>query len=392
MNPSPIYLDHSATTPPHPRVLAVIDEVRRDLPWNPGSIHQPGQRARVRLESDREVIAAAFAAEPREIIFTSGGTEANNLALKGSAFRIRRESGEWPTLVTARTEHHAVLHPVEWLASLGAPLRHVEVDRHARVDPSELACLLAEIDSPALVSLMHVNNEVGTINPILEIAEVVRARGGLLHTDAVQSCGKLDLVPVAEAAAMISVAPHKFGGPRGVGALYADREYEIDPLIHGGSQERDRRGGTEPVDLIAGFAEAIRIAGEERNARMARLVELHAHLRDALAEINGIRFNTPDENGLPTILNISFEDADKIDGEALLVGMDIRGVALSNGSACTSGSIQPSHVLTAMGHDSDVASTALRFSLGWETTCEEIDRAVVALREVLDVMRDAVGA
>ncbi len=387
MNSSPIYLDHSATTPLDPRVLGVIDEVRRSLPWNPGSIHQPGQRARVRLESDREVIAAAFDAEPREIIFTSGGTEANNLALKGSAFRIRRESGSWPTIVTARTEHHAVLHPVAWLASLGAPVCYLPVDRNARADAEELDPLLAEISGPTLVSLMHVNNEVGTINPVLEIAEVVTERGGLYHTDAVQSCGKLDLVPVAHAAAMVSVAPHKFGGPRGVGALYADRAYEIDPLIHGGSQERDRRGGTEPVDLIAGFAEAIRIAAEERETRMAQLVELHAHLRKALAEIDGIRFITPEKNALPTILNISFDDADRLDGEALLVGMDIRGVALSNGSACTSGSIQPSHVLTAMGYDGDIASTALRFSLGRDTTREEIDGAVIALKEVLDVMR-----
>ena len=387
MNSSRIYLDHSATTPVDPRVLAVIDEVRRLFPWNPGSIHQPGQGARVRLERDREVIAAAFGAEPREIIFTSGGTEANNLALKGSAFRIRAESGRWPTIVTARTEHHAVLHPVEWLASLGAPVHYLPVDRDGRADPEILARALGEIDGPLLVSLMHVNNETGTINGVLEIAEVVSERGGLYHTDAVQSCGKLDLVPVAREVSMISVAPHKFGGPRGVGALYADRENELHPLIHGGSQERDRRGGTEPVDLIAGFAEALRIAADERADSMARLGELHARLRRGIAEIAGVRFITPENDVLPTILNISFEDAEELDGEALLVGMDIRGVALSNGSACTSGSIQPSHVLKGMGYDDAIASTALRFSLGRETTSEEIDRAIVTLKEVLEVMR-----
>ena len=381
------YLDHTATTLLDPRVAAVMEEVRATLPGNPGSVHQMGQRARVRLDTDRESIAREFGAEQREIVFTSGGTEANNLALKGWAWKIFRESCSWPAVVTARTEHHAVLHPVEWLASLGAEVRYLEVDRAGRADPARLADFLATLSTPHIVSLMHANNEIGSLNPVVDLAAITREQGGVFHTDCVQTFGKLAIAPVAERADMISVAGHKIGGPRGVGALYIDREHEVDPLIHGGSQERDRRAGTEPVDLIAGFAEAVRIAAEEREERHARLTGLRDELRGLLSEVEGVVFITPEEEVLPTIVNISFDDAEQLDGEGLIVGMDIRGVALSNGSACTSGSIQPSHVLLAAGYPESVASTAIRFSLGASTTREELGRAVVALREVLATMR-----
>lgn len=382
-----IYLDHSATTPIDPRVEEVIEYVRRDLSGNPGSAHQAGQRARVRLESDREVFGTILGAEPREIIFTAGGTEANNLALKGYALRVRAESGNWPTIITARTEHHAVLHPVEWLESLGCEIRYVDLDTEGRADPAVLDRLLRNLRPPFLVTLMHANNETGVTNPIVRLAGTTHDHGGVFHTDAVQSFGKIPIDEVAAAVDMLSISAHKIGGPRGVGLLYVQREVELEPLHHGGAQERDRRAGTEPVDLIAGMAEAARLAVDEMEETMRGLAGLREELRTKLSTIRGVRFVTPEKGVLPTILNVTFEDAGGLDGEGLIVGMDIRGVAVSNGSACTSGSMQPSHVLKGIGYPDAMASSAVRFSLGRTTTDDDIRLGANALADVLHTMR-----
>ena len=271
----------------------------------------------MRLEVDREVIAQELGAEQREVIFTGGGTEANNLAIKGYAFAIWRETGAWPTIVTDRAEHHAVLHTVDYLASLGALVRYVPVDRCGRVLPSALAATIADLSTPFLVSVMHGNNEVGTLNPIAELAAVVHERDGLFHSDAVQTFGKLPLRPHEIGVDMLSIAAHKIGGPRGVGALFAERAIELDPLLHGGSQERDRRAGTEPSGLIAGFAEGVRYWTEHREEVVGRIAGLRDELRSGLAAIDGAIITTPTVESLPTILNLTFEDAEDLDAEDL---------------------------------------------------------------------------
>jgi cysteine desulfurase len=385
-----VYLDNSATTPMADEVVARVESVRREVFGNASSVHRYGQRARVELEDAREVIARALGAEPREVIFTSGGTEANNAAIKGYAVSCRTRTGALPAIITARTEHHAVLGPAELFERLGATVRYVDVDADGRVAPERLRDVLASVDrsAPPLVSIMHANNETGTINPIAALAVVAHEMGAVVHSDAVQSFGKVAVSGDALGVDMLTISAHKIHGPRGIGALYLRKEIEIEPLVHGGSQERNRRGGTEAVDLVAGFAEAVRLAQAGLAENAARMQSLIDRLRTSLVErIAGVRVITPRDGSLPNILSITFDDAAALDGEALIVGMDLRGVAVSNGSACTSGSPQPSHVLLAMGLAPEQARAAVRFSISRYTTASDIDVAVEALAEVLGVMR-----
>jgi len=385
-----IYLDNSATTELDPRVAEKMQQFREGSFANAGSVHQSGQRSRVELENAREAIATIIGAEPKEIIFTSGGTEANNYALKGYAFKVKSESGVWPHIITDRGEHHAVLHPVEFLASVGALVHYLEVDKEGRVSMEALCAFLASLPGAIprpLVSIMHANNETGSINLIRELAEIAYERGALIHTDAVQSFGKLSCNVKELGVDMMTLSAHKIHGPKGIGALYVNKELELESLIHGGAQERDRRGGTEPVELVIGFAEAIRISKEEREETTAQIGALKDHLRKLLSSIDGIHFVTPENGALPNILNISFDDAAQLDGEGLIVGMDIRGIAVSNGSACTSGSMQPSHVLLAMNYPPEQAKAAVRFSLSRFTTQKEIEKAAKAMRDVVEKMR-----
>lgn len=384
-----IYLDNSATTPIAPEVLAHMDAVRRDVFGNASSVHRVGQRARVELDEAREAIARLIGAEPREIILTSGGTEANNAALKGYALAARA-GGAWPGLVTARTEHHAVLGPAELLERLGVDVRYVPLDAEGRAGTRALREMLDALprDVPPLVSLMHANNETGVLNDVAELAAAAHDLGAVVHSDAVQSFGKITIDVRELGVDMLSISAHKIHGPRGIGALYLRKEIEIEPLLHGGAQERNRRGGTEPVELVAGFAEAARLAHANLEANAERMRALRERLRAGLvARIPGLRPITPDERSLPNILTITFDDAAAIDGEALIVGMDLRGVAVSNGAACTSGSPQPSHVLLALGLAPEQARAAVRFSLSRATSAVEIDAAVDALVDVVDVMR-----
>lgn len=384
-----IYLDNSATTPLGPEVAERMTRFRQAGFANASSVHRGGQQARVELEEARERIARTVGAEPREIIFTSGGTEANNYALKGYALKMRADRGAWPTLITQRTEHHAILHPAEFLARLGMNVLYLDVDADGRVAPESLRRALDALDREVapLVSIMHANNETGSINPIAELAAIVHEFGGVFHTDAVQTFGKLAWTADELGADMISLSAHKLHGPRGIGALYVARTIELESLLHGGAQERNRRGGTEPVELIVGFDEAVASAMgtvAENYARMERLRDL---LRDRLLTIEGIRIVTPEQETLPNILNVTFEDAATIDGEGLIVGMDLMGIAVSNGSACTSGSLQPSHVLSAMGLPPEQAKAAVRFSLSRLTTGEEIEQAATALADVVGRLR-----
>lgn len=356
---------------------------------NAGSVHQGGQQARVELETAREHIAQIIHAEPKEVIFTSGGTESNNYALKGYAFAVKAELGSWPTLITNRAEHHAVLHPLEFLAGIGVPVQYVDVSTRGHVDPNNLRELLASVPSsvPPLVSIMYANNETGAVNPVAEMAALVHEHGGVFHTDAVQALGKVSCDVRELGVDMMTFSAHKIHGPKGIGALYVNKEIELESLIHGGAQERDRRGGTEPVELAVGFAEAVRKAEAEREFSVEEMQRLKTLLREQLSAIEGVVHITPNNAVLPNILNITFEDAANLDGEGLIVGMDIRGVAVSNGSACTSGSMQPSHVLLAMGYPPAQAKAAIRFSLSRFTTEDDILHAAQALQEVVGGMR-----
>jgi len=387
-----IYLDNSATTPMAPEVIERIAEVRADAFGNASSVHRVGQRARAMLDESREALARILAAEPREIIVTSGGTEANNAAIKGYALACRLREHVWPTIITARTEHHAVLGPTEHLERLGASVRYVDVDGAGRTTPDALRTALEGVDRTVapLVSLMHANNETGAVNPIAELSAVARECGALVHCDAVQSFGKVPVEPRALGVDMLSLTAHKLHGPRGVGVLWLRKEIEIEPLMHGGSQERNRRGGTEAVELVAGLALAARLALDQLDASAARMQWLCDRLHAGIvATIDGVRTITPRDTSLPNILSITFDDAAELDGEALIVGMDLRGVAVSNGSACTSGSPQPSHVLLAMGLPPEQARAAVRFSLSRYTSEAEIDAAIVALGEVVRTLRGA---
>ena len=367
-----------------------MEQVRLENFGNASSVHRVGQRSRVELDEARDALARLLEAEPREIIFTSGGTEANNAAIKGYALAQRSVHGHWPAIVTARAEHHAVLGPVDMLARLGAPVTYVDVDASGRVSPSRLRDVLGTLDRaiPALVSIMHANNETGTLNDAAELAAVAHECGAVMHSDAVQSFGKISTSVRTLGVDMMTLSAHKLHGPRGVGALYLRKELEIEPLMHGGSQERNRRGGTEPVELIAGFVEAARIAQASLESDRERMSMLRDRLRArVLAEIDGAVVITPSVAALPNILSVTFDDAGSLDGEALIVGMDLRGVAVSNGSACTSGSPQPSHVLLAMGLPPAQARAAVRFSMSRYTTQQDVDSAVAALADTVSTMR-----
>jgi len=385
-----IYLDNCATTALAPEVVDRMTSTRSGPYANASSVHRPGQHVRVALEVSRESIAASIGAEPKELIFTSGGTESNNFALKGYALRQWRLSGRWPAIAVARTEHHAILEPANYLASLGVPLIELSVDRDGRVLPDVLRESLQRVprDVPSLVSIMHANNETGVINPIADLASVAHEQGAIFHTDAVQTFGKIPTDVRTLGVDMMTISAHKIHGPKGIGALYLSRQCELDPLIHGGSQERNRRGGTEPIELIAGFEQAVALVSDgRREAYAVTMVDLTHRLRQLLNEIAGVHVVTPDRDSLPNVVTITFDDASELDGEGLIVGMDLEGIAVSNGAACTSGSIQPSHVLSAMGLPPAQARAAVRFSLSRYSTFDEVEAAAIALRAVLERMR-----
>ncbi len=375
-----IYLDNAATTRLDERVLEAM------LPWlgedygNASALYSLGRRARVAIEDARATIAALIGAEPREVMFTSGGTEANNTVLKSVAWQSRTIR----TVAHSTIEHHAVLHVAEALAPSGIELVPLPVGESGIVELD--AVEWERLDRPdVLISVMHSNNETGALQPIAEIRR--RAPHALFHTDAVQSFGKVPLNVRELGVDFATLSAHKIHGPKGVGALYVRQGVALEPFIHGGGQERGRRGGTEPVALICGFARAAELAAAEMDARARHMEQLRTMLVELLcAEIPDIRINTPDR-ALPNILNISFLDAERLDGEAILQLLDVRGIACSNGSACTSGSMQPSHVLKAMGRPDAEAHAAVRFSLSKDTTEDDVRCAAAALAEIVAEMR-----
>jgi cysteine desulfurase len=374
VQPNPVYLDNHATTRTDPRVVEAIIPYFAEIYGNSASVsHRFGWDAAEAVERARAQVAEAIGAEAREIVFTSGATESNNLAIKGTA-RARARAGNH--IVTAVTEHKAVLDPIKRLARQGCEITIVPCDDCGRISADAVASALT--DRTVLVSIMAANNEVGTINPIAEIGRLCHERGIVFHTDAAQAVGKIPLDVHSAGVDLLSLSAHKIYGPKGIGALYVrrrDPQVRLEPLVDGGGHERGLRSGTVAVPLVVGLGLAVEIAGRERPEEAIRVLELRDRLHEGIARlIPAIRLNGPPGGRLPGNLNLSFAD---VDGEALMMAM--RDVAVSSGSACSSASPEPSHVLLAMGLSEDMARASLRFGVGRFTTAEEIDFAVEAV-------------
>jgi len=384
------YLDHAATTPllgsARAAMAAQLDEL-----GNASSLHGPGRRARRVVEESREAVAAAFGCRPGEVVFTAGGTEADNLAVKGLYWSRRDADPARRRIVASPVEHHAVLDPLQWLVEHeGADVTWLPVDGLGRVDASDVsAAIAADPGSVAFVTVMWANNEVGTVQPVADLAAAAHAFGIPVHTDAVQAAGQLPVDFVASGVDALTVTGHKIGGPLGVGALVLRRGLEITPVLHGGGQERDVRSGTLDVPALAGFAAAATEVAGDRPQRCARI----ARLRDTL--VDGVRAAVPDAvlNGdpdpdgrLPGNAHFSFPGCE---GDSLLLLLDARGIACSTGSACSAGVAQPSHVLLAMGADESTARASLRFSLGHTSTAADVDEVVAAIGPVVQRARRA---
>jgi cysteine desulfurase len=375
-----IYLDHAATTPLRREVLDAMHPYLTNAFGNPSSAHSFGRAARAALDEAHEQVAARLHAEGREIVFTSGGTEANNLALKGAAWAGKAHGHR---IVTSAVEHHAVGHTLRYLEKFGFEIVELPVDRYGRVDPDQLEAAIN--DRTILVSIMLANNEVGTLQPIAEIARVVRAhKGVLLHVDAVQAAPYLDLDVETFGADMISLGAHKFEGPKGVGALYVRHGTHILAQQQGGTQERHRRAGTENVAGAVGLAAAYELACAERPETVARLRRQRDRLAKAVLATPGTEATGHPRQRLPGLLSIIARDTD---GASVAMSLDLEGIAASVGSACTTGSTEVSHVLTAMGYPDEEARGALRLSLGRTTTDDEIATASEVVPRVVASMR-----
>jgi cysteine desulfurase len=376
----PIYLDHAATTPLRPEVLDAMLPFLTESFGNPSSAHGYGRAARAGLDEAHERVARRLNAQGREIVFTSGGTEANNLALKGAAWAGKARGHR---IVTSAIEHHAVGHTLRYLEKFGFEIVELPVDRYGRVDPDDLEAAIN--DKTIVVSIMLANNEVGTIQPIGEIATRVRARKGVvLHVDAVQAAPYVDLDVEALGADLVSLGAHKFEGPKGVGALYVRHGTHILAQQQGGTQERHRRAGTENVAGAVGLAAAYELSCAERSETVARLRRQRERLAAPILAVAGVEITGHPKERLPGLLSVIGRDTD---GASVAMSLDLEGIACSVGSACTTGSTEVSHVLTAMGYPDEEARGALRLSLGRTTTDEEIETACDVVPRVIASMR-----
>jgi cysteine desulfurase len=375
-----IYLDHAATTPIAPEVRDAMLPYLTERFGNPSSIHRVGQEARRALDGARDTLAEALGADPAEVYFTSGGTEAGNLALLGTLLAVRETTGR-NGLIVNHAEHHCVLDMAYFAQTLGFSVTVLPVDSCGRVLPDVLAEALT--DNTALVSVMHANNELGTLQPIATLAERAHARGALFHTDAVQTLGALPLNVSQLGIDLLSVSAHKIYGPKGIGALYARRGLKLYPMLHGGSQERQKRPGTENVAGIVGLGEAVRLLPTWRDDAAAHMARLRSTFWETLqAAIPGVALNGAPfgPERLPANLNVRFP---RKDAETVLLALDFHGIAASAGSACASGSLEPSHVLVAIGLSLTEARASVRFSLGRSTTEAELTQTAEALVSTL---------
>jgi cysteine desulfurase len=382
------YLDHAATTPMLPEAVTAVADALGEL-GNASSLHGAGRRARRRVEESREALAAALGARPSEVLFTAGGTEADNLAVKGIYWARRAEDERRRRVIVSAVEHHAVLDTGFWLADAqGAELVRLPVDAWGRVDPQQLRDVLADDpDAAAVVSVMWANNEVGTLQPIAELAEIAHEYGVPFHTDAVQAVSTLPVNFAASGVDALTMTGHKLGGPYGAGALLLSRSTACAPLLHGGGQERDVRSGTLDVPGTVGLATATTIAVERRDELAARLTELRTELVSRLYEIvPDITINGHPDERLPGIAHVTFPGCE---GDSLLMLLDAQGVECSTGSACAAGVAQPSHVLLAMGTAPDAARGSLRFSLGHTSTTDDVDAVLAAIGPAVERARRA---
>lgn len=376
-----IYLDHNATTPLRPEVLEAMLSYYKNVFGNASTIYSFGQEARKAVDDAREALACLIGAEPKEIVFTSGGTEADNFALKGVASALKGKGGH---IVISSIEHHAVLFTCKYLEKMGKKITYLPVDKYGWLDPERVKEAIT--NQTILISIIHANNEIGTIEPIAEIGKIARTCGVYFHTDAVQTVGKIPINVNELGIDLLSLSAHKFYGPKGVGALYIRKGTKIHPLIHGGEQERKRRAGTENVPCIAGLGEAAKIASKEMKQEYSHVKELRDKLENKIKDnIDYIRLNGHRTERLPSTSNISFEF---IEGESLILNLDLKGIAASTGSACASGSLEPSHVLLAIGVPPAIAQGSIRFSLGRDNQKEDIDYTVENLVEIVGRLRE----
>lgn len=376
-----IYLDHNATTPVDEEVLEAMAPFVQKQFGNPSSLHHWGREARRAVEQAREEVALLIGAEdPAEIFFTSGGSEADNLALKGVAFPYWKQGKQ---IITSQVEHPAVLSTCRLLETYGYRVTYLPVDRYGQVDPADLEAALTP--ETILVSIMHANNEVGTIQPVAELATLAKEKGVLFHTDAVQSVGKIPVDVKALGVDLLSLSGHKLYAPKGIGALYVRKGTPLWPLISGGHQEEGLRAGTENVAGIVALGKACAIARRVMKQEGERLARLRDRLQEGICTtIPGVSLNGHPTQRLPTTVNLSFHG---VEGEALLIHLDLQGVAVSTGSACSSGRLEPSHVLEAMGLTPEESKSAIRFSLGRGNTEEEITSVLDLLPPIVEQLR-----
>ena len=374
-----IYLDHSATTPTRPEVVARMLPYFGELFGNPSSIYTLGRKSLDAIDSAHEAVARALNCRPTEIVFTGGGSEADNLAIKGIAYAQRRRGDH---IITTAIEHHAVLRTCERLEQEGYRVTYLPVDEYGRVTPEQVEAAIT--DQTALVTIMYANNEIGTVQPIAEIGRICRERRVPFHTDAVQAGGQIELDVAALQVDMLSLSAHKFYGPKGVGLLYVRQGTRVQPQTLGGSQERNRRAGTENVPGVVGAAYALELARSERERENARLQALRDQLIAGMLALPDVRLTGHPTERLPQ--HASFTVAG-VEGESLLLNLDLVGIAASSGSACATGDIEPSHVLSAMGIPASAARGALRLTLGHSITEEDIATTLQRMGEILPRLR-----
>jgi len=381
-----IYFDHNATTPVDPAVAEAVARAMADTFGNASSVHHFGQQAKALLDDARSAVAALIAAEPSEVVFTSGGTESDNFALRGVAEALEPTGRRH--LIASSIEHEAVLVTLRALARRGWRTTLLPVDQSGIVKPEALESALTE--DTAIVSVMHANNEIGTIQPIAELAGIAHRRGALFHTDAVQSIGKIPVDVRALGVDLLSLSAHKFNGPKGAGALWIKRGARVTAILTGGKHERSRRAGTENVPGLSGLGVAAQLAARKLAGESARLGALRNRLEEAiLAQVPGTAINGVREPRVPNTTNISF---DAVEAESLLIALDLEGVAVSTGSACSSGTLEPSHVLRAMGLPTPRTQNSIRMSLGAGNTDAEVDFVVSKLPGIVEKLRSLTGA